>query len=283
MIETIIEGPLWEARNWAASEGAGSIHDDTTAEKLGFRGGTVPGDVHMNQFPPVLLKLFGHEWFETGHLSLNFKNATTDRERVKVVVDIPKADAEQTDVRMEREDGMLVCSGTAGIGNHERSALQTQDLRPCEPKELRILNKLYPGMSLGQYEVFVSADKQIQRFDAGLISDPLECYKDSSLFGGILPAPCTVIEYLWGYPIQAIAPYIEESVGLFGAIEIAFHDGPFFLNQNYQLQSEVICVGQSPQTEYVWYKTNALDASERTIASMIMQGRTMKASSEVYQ
>ena len=43
MIETIMEGPLWEARNWAASEGAGSIHDDTTAEKLGFRGGTVPG------------------------------------------------------------------------------------------------------------------------------------------------------------------------------------------------------------------------------------------------
>jgi len=98
-----------------------------------------------------------------------------------------------------------------------------------------------------------------------------------------LPAPCTVIEYLWGYPIQAIAPYIEESVGLFGAIEIAFQNGPFFLNQNYQLQSEVICVGQSPQTEYIWYKTIALDASERQIASMIMQGRTMKASSKAYQ
>ena len=50
-----MEGPLWAARNWAASEGEGSIHDDTTAEKLGFRGGTVPGDVHMNQFPPMLL------------------------------------------------------------------------------------------------------------------------------------------------------------------------------------------------------------------------------------
>ncbi len=88
MMENVTEGPLWAARNWAASEGEGSIHDDTTAEKLGFRGGTVPGDVHMNQFPPMLLKLFGHKWFETGHLSLNFKNATTDRERVKVVVDI---------------------------------------------------------------------------------------------------------------------------------------------------------------------------------------------------
>ena len=139
-----------------------------------------------------------------------------------MVVDIPKPDAEQTNVRMEREDGMLVCTGTAGVDNYERSAPQTQDLRSCEPKELRILNKLYPGMSLDQYEVFVLADKKIQRFDAGLISDPLRCYKDSSLFGGILPASCTVIEYLWSYSIQAIAPYIEESVGLFGAIEIAF-------------------------------------------------------------
>ena len=120
-MENVTEGPLWAARNWAASEGEGSIHDDTTAEKLGFRGGTVPGDVHMNQFPPMLLKLFGHKWFETGHLSLNFKNATTDRERVKVVVDIPKPDAEQTSVRMEREDGMLVCTGTAGVGNQHMS------------------------------------------------------------------------------------------------------------------------------------------------------------------
>ena len=53
----VITGPIWAARNWSADEGEGSIHDDATASKLGFRGGTVAGDIHMNQFPPVLVKI----------------------------------------------------------------------------------------------------------------------------------------------------------------------------------------------------------------------------------
>ena len=36
----VIKGPLWAARNWSADAGAGSIHDDETAARLGFRGGT---------------------------------------------------------------------------------------------------------------------------------------------------------------------------------------------------------------------------------------------------
>ena len=60
----VSEGPLWSARNWSADEGEVIIHDDATAAELGFRGGTVAGDVHMNQFPPVLLRVFGKEWFE---------------------------------------------------------------------------------------------------------------------------------------------------------------------------------------------------------------------------
>ena len=79
-----IEGPLWAARNWSIDEGAGSIHDNDTATDLGFRGGTVAGDVHMNQFIPVVIETFGNEWFEHGHLSLNFKFATIDLEKVQV-------------------------------------------------------------------------------------------------------------------------------------------------------------------------------------------------------
>ena len=82
--QDVITGPLWPARNWSADAGAGSIHDDDTAEELGFRGGTVAGDVHMNQFPPVLVKIFGEQWFESGNLSLSFKNATIDLEEVQV-------------------------------------------------------------------------------------------------------------------------------------------------------------------------------------------------------
>ena len=32
----VITGPMWAARNWSADAGAGSIHDDDTAEELDF-------------------------------------------------------------------------------------------------------------------------------------------------------------------------------------------------------------------------------------------------------
>ena len=86
----VTTGPMWAARNWSIDAGEGSIHDDATASKLGFRGGTVAGDVHMNQFPPVLIQLFGNEWFERGQLSLDFKNATVDLRRFRCLLSRPK-------------------------------------------------------------------------------------------------------------------------------------------------------------------------------------------------
>lgn len=278
-----INGPLWAARNWSADAGEGSIHDDDTAEELGFRGGTVAGDVHMNQFPPVLVELFGERWFESGNLSLSFKNATIDKEEVQVFAQPLAPGASQTKVWMERADGLLVSSGTAAVGDHSASELRSKDLRPCDPSELRILNRVTPGMSLGEYDVFASPELQFERYDQGLISDPLSMYREASPWGEPVAAPCTIIQYLWGYPIRTLNPYIEGSVGLFGAIEIGYTNGPFLLNRNYHLTSEVICVGQSPQTEYVWYETSAYNESGDLVASMRMQGRSMKASSPAYQ
>lgn len=72
-------------------------------------------------------------------------------------------------------------------------------------------------------------------------------------------------------------------MGLFGAIEIGFVNGPFLLNRNYKISSEVVCVGQSPQTEYVWYDSMAFNESGDVVATMRMQSRAMKASSPEYQ
>lgn len=277
-----IKGPLWAGRNWSADGGAGSIHDDDTAAELGFRGGTVAGDVHMNQFPPVLVELFGPAWFERGNLSLSFKNATIDREHVQVFAEPLAPDANQTRVWMEREDGLLVSTGTAAIGDHSQSELRRKDLRPCDPSELRILNDVRPGMSLGEYEILASPELQFSRYDNDLISDPLPWFRHDSPWGEVVAAPCTIIQYLWGYPIKTLEPLLRGSVGLFGAIEIGFTHGPFLLNRRYKLTSEVICVGQSPQTEYVWYETRAYNEAEALVATMRMQGRSMKASSDAY-
>jgi len=278
----VIKGPLWAARNWSADAGAGSIHDDVTAAELGFRGGTVAGDVHMNQFPPVLIRIFGDEWFEHGNLSLSFKNATVDLEKVQVFARPLRTGESQTEVWMERDDGLLVATGTAAVGDHSCSELRRKDLRPCEPAQLRILNRLHAGMSLGSYEVFADPAKQFHRYDSHLISDPLDWYRRTSPWGEPVAAPCTILEFLWAYPMRGMQPHVGESVGLFGAIEIGFENGPFLMNQAYHLDSEVICVGQSPQTEYVWFETTARSGQGAVAAKMLMQSRVMKASSPEY-
>lgn len=282
MMTDVIEGPLWAARNWSADAGEGSIHDDATASKLGFRGGTVAGDVHMNQFPPVLRRVFGDRWFETGNLSLSFRNATVDQEKVRVFAEQPAEGACQTRVWMEREDGLLVAEGTAAVDDHTGSALRTKDLRPCDPAELRILNCLYPGLSLGRYEVTATPDKQFDRYDRGVISDPIDYWRHGSPWGDVIACPATFIEYLWAYPMKGLSPYVGESVGLFGAIEIGAVNGPFVLGRDYVITSEVVAVGQSPQTEYVWYDSTMADPTGRVVATMRMQSRAMKASSAAY-
>lgn len=278
-----ITGPIWAGRNWSADEGVGSIHDDETAENLGFRGGTVAGDIHMNQFPPVLLKVFGNEWFERGHLSLNFRNATIDQERVQVFAARPEQAGAQTRVWMEREDGMLVCEGTAALGSNEASALRSIDYRPCNPEELRILRRVKPGMSLGEYDVLAKSDKQFDRYDNNLISDPLNWYRYESPWGGPVAAPCTVLEFLWGSSMRGLGPLVEEATSLFGAMEIAFTNGPMLLDQRYHIETAVVCVGQSPKTEYVWYEQNAFDKSGDLVVTLLIQSRAMKASSRLYQ
>ena len=277
-----ISGPAWQARNWSADAGAGSIHDDETASELGFRGGTVAGDVHMNQFPPVLVELFGSEWFETGHLSLQFRNATIDKEPVQVFAEHPATGESQTRVWMERDDGMLVCEGTAGLGDNAASVLRSMDYRPCDPEELRILRRVKPGMSLGSYEVVTSADKQFERYDKELISDPLSWYREESPWGAPVAAPCTVLEFLWGSAMKGLVPLIEESTGLFSGIEINFTNGPMMMEMPYRIDCHVICVGQSPKTEYVWYEQNAYDEAGDLVVTLLIQSRAMKASSPLY-
>ncbi len=113
----VLVGPLRRSVN-NASKVAGSIHDDATATKLGFRGGTVAGSIHLELFPPILLKAFGQRWFERGTISMYFLNATTDREAVRAFVKEPPVDAKdaQVDIWVERDDGMRVAEGTGRSG-----------------------------------------------------------------------------------------------------------------------------------------------------------------------
>ena len=277
----LLESDLRAARNWSA-DASGSIHEDATASKLGFRGGTVAGSIHMDQFPPLLLRAFGTRFFQDGALSLFFLNATTDREAVRACAEEPSGGAEQVRVFMKREDGLDVCAGTASVGDPTKSALRTRDLRPCEPRELRLLRALAPGVKLGEAQVRLGPERQRERIARGLCSGPLDWYTGPSPFGGPIAAPSALVELLWASPTRALAAQVGKAVGLFGAIEVAHLAGPVFLDQAYTVTAQVAAVGQSPKTEYLWFDALASDAEGRGVASMRMQLRFMKASSPLY-
>lgn len=260
-----------------------SIHNDSVAQPLGLRGGTVAGSVHMDQFPPTLLRAFGNEWFETGSLSLNFKNATTDGEPVSVVVTEPSHQTDsQTQVRVEREDGLLVAEGTASCGTAgEATYLHTIDLKPELSSELRIFRSLSPGVVLAEHSGMVLSEDARNKEAAGTITEPLPWYSGPSPWGGPVASPSAIVRMLYRPTSTRTSQLSGGAVGLFGAIEICHVNGPVMADTEYRVQSKVVSVGQSPKTEYVWFDSTAT-FREKTIATMRMQLRYMKASSSLY-
>lgn len=274
-----VRGPLRCPVNRSANQ-RGSIHDDATAQKLGFRGGTVAGSIHMDQFPPMLVERFGAGWFETGSLSLQFRNATTSGEAVSVILG---AGDLQVPVRVERDDGMLVAEGTAGVGDPtEPTYLSSIDLRPePDPSTIRMFGTLRPGDPIPEHQAMVDSSSALRAGLRASITEPLDWYFDDSPWGGAIANPSAVVGLLWQKATRTFGAHSGGAVGLFGAIEIRHHRGPVFVDRPYQVAGEIVAVGQSPKTEYVWFDTRASD-DVGVVAAMRMQLRWMKASSSKY-
>jgi acyl dehydratase len=280
----VISGPVRRPRNLAAHI-VGSIHDDDTAAALGFRGGTVAGSVHLDQFPPLLLQALGQRWFETGSLSLYFRHATTDGEPVQAFVERPPAGADDPQVRawMTTPAGELVAEGTAAVGNPQApSALHERDLRPADPAELRILKALKAGDVLGDFRAPVKSERQWSVIEQEAMTEPLDWYSGPSPWGGPIASPSGVVGLLYRQLLVDAKEAMGEHVGLFGAIEIRFRSGPVFLDRDYRVAGEVAAVSQTPKTEVLWFDSRALDDRDEPVAEMRMMLRQMKQSSPLY-
>lgn len=279
----VISGPVRHGRNLSI-DAEGSIHDDATAQKIGFRGGTVAGDVHLDQFAPLLLEAFGPTWFETGSLSLYFTHATTDGEPVVAFLERPTAgDHVQVKAWMETPEGVGVCQGTAGVGSPlEPSALYARDLRPMKPSALRILAGVVVGEALDGGVLAPRGAEQAIRLQQGLVSEPLDWYAHTTPWGGPIASPLTTAQLLHWEPVQALARRLPPSVGMFGAVEIRYVNGPVLLDERYAVTGVVVAVSDSPKTEVLWYDTVARAAGGEVVATCRMMTRFVKASSPLY-
>ena len=283
-----IVGPVRNGVNLAAQATEG-IHNDDVATAIGFRGGTVAGDIHLDQFAPVLLEAFGPEWFESGSLSLYFKHATLDGEPVIASVAQPSqpivADATATSLAaMKTPEGVVVAEGTASVGPGARqnTALRLRDLRGCDPSVLRILRDVQVGEPFDPIELTPQGQEQTERLRLGLLSEPLPWYSGDSPWGGPIASPLTAAHLLHWEVAQPLSARLPTNVGMFGAIEIAFVNGPIFLDQRYVVTGEIVAVSDSPKTEILWYDTRAHSLSGELVATCRMMTRMVKASSPLY-
>ena len=274
-------GPWRRPVNTSANE-KGGIHDDATATRLGFAGGTIAGSLHMEQFPPMLLELFGDNWWRTGQISLYFLAATMDGEPVRCGVEATSDTRAR--IWMEAEDGRTVMAGTAALGDDAESELTTRLANVRPPEDLRMLADVQIGVA--SPVLSVRADNAAIDARLAVTTEPLPVYEADSAaaaaYGGrVLPMAPTV--HLFRDVETAIAPVRGPFVGLFGAIEIQYLNGPLVAEREYTLQGQALALSTSPKTEILWYEATLTDPTSATpVARMVKMDRLMKNASPLW-
>lgn len=286
---TIISTGICHPRNLSITA-KGSIHDDETATELGFRAGTVAGDIHLEQFGGILVSAFGQQWCEMGTLSMYFMHATADAEPVEATLDIgssatPLHNA-QVVARMQTPEGITVAEGTASVGTTSTpTALYSRDRRPVDASTLKMLRHAHSGRQLETITRKAQGADQVRRHSQGIMTAPLDWYVKDSPWGGPICSPLTSCRLLVAGMTETIEKECGEFVGLYGAIEIRHHNGPLMLDVDYTVTGRVLDVSDSPKTEVLWFTTEAREAGKpnsEPVASLTMMTRLLKDSSPLY-
>lgn len=265
-------GPFRTPRNMAA-EVRGSIHDDNTAQKLGFRGGTVAGSVHMDQFIPRLLDLYGPAWFETGGLSLYFMQATVDREPVQAIVE---AGPDRARLSMTNEAGAQVLTGTASAHPDPAAELagRMAGQAPVAPQDLRILG----GLEVGAEELDIPVRIEPEHLERHLeiITETAPAYAQ-----GVLP-PSQVVGLAHQTRARSMARAAQPHVALYGALEVQQLAGPLKAGVDYVARTRILKLTESPKTENSWH-TVTFARDGRDVGRVTFYLRFLKASSPLWR
>jgi hypothetical protein len=259
----------------SAAEVKGSIHDDATASKLGFRGGTVAGSIHMDQFVPGLIKLYGERWFETGGLSLYFTKATVDSEAVQATVE---AGPDRARLTMHDEAGDQICEGTASPGRDPDSELarRIEAQVAAAPGALRILAALEIGEEQRDIPVRIEPADLLKSLET--LTEPLPAYRDALIL------PPSFLVRLTHQVRKHVLGKATSAVGLFGALETEQLAGPLRAGVDYVARTRMLKLTESPKTENAWYEVIVADKTgARDVARVVYYLRFMKGSSALYR
>ncbi len=273
-----------------------SIHDNETAQKLGFKGGTIEGPTHFSQFAPLCVALWGTRWLAQGSLSAHYRNACFEGEKVRALVAKPKDNATHTTIRMEREDGTEILRGTAAVGaDNPPSALEQRISELSPPQTPVILRDVRVGMRTKRITVRMDAIQHMGALYPFSLAQKLEAITEPSPWYAAEGAasspwkqaiiPVEMVSVLLNYSSDAAAfPVRKPVVGLFADQEIRMHSGPLFVGQPYEMDREIVALSGSRRTESLWIGTRVFSpGSDDVLATMLLNAAYMKASYPGYE
>jgi hypothetical protein len=273
-VATMLKGEFRHPRNLHQGSD-GSIHNDATASKLGFKGGTVPGSVHMDQFVPMILKTYGDAWFEQGDISTYFTQATVDDEAVRAEL---APGAERARLTMFNEPGAVILEGTASMAAPDAASelLKRMEMQePAQSGRLRILGEIKVGDENRDLIVQVPIEHLKRTLET--ITETIPAYAEEH----ILP-PSQVVHLAHLTRTSAMAKQ-KKAVGLFGALQVQHLRGPFRAGVDYRARTRILKLTESPRTENVWYDVTFQPADGGDdVGSMLYCLRFMKASSPLW-
>lgn len=265
--------------------GHGSIHDDDVAAGLGFASGAIEGPVHFSQFVPVLMTLWGDEWLTSGTISVHYSAPCVAGEQVRAFAEAPADGARTARIWMEKEDGTVVLSGSAAVGELTEQSEPTEARRRLEgarpPVSLRILDQLHvgqrapttdvridPGVHLGDLYPF-TIDQKLAAITERLAWYDLEPGAGSPWEAPVLPIE--MVSVLFQYTDNGFA-LRQPSVGLFMDQEITMRRGPVFVGVDYRLDRTVVALSESRRTESFWIEHVLTDPADgEVVATGLLQ------------
>jgi len=284
----------WRAPENLIRASTASIHDDDVAKSVGMRGGTIQGTIHLSMFAPLAQKIFGDRWFEQGTVSMYFTFATTDKEEVRAIIELPPDTTKEMlpiatkDVQVkawaEMKTGQQIMTGTVSIGSpKEPSYLQAVELKNSKHEELRILARYKVGDELPSKDILLT--QEVSNSELRRITDQLEYYKgkDKTPWGNAILNPTALFEAMaLGFEHTSTDEF--KAVPLYGATELRNINGPALIGVPYIAKGKFVCIGVSRKTEY-FYLDSTLEQKEtgKIVASMRLLYRFMKASSPLYK
>ncbi len=271
-----------------------SIHDDATAQKLGFQGGTIEGPTHFSQFAPLCENLWGKAWFETGCISAHYRNPSFEGEEVQAILAKPAPGAKQCKIQMVKRDGTEVLHGTASVGSDGAATALDQRLTELKPlADPVILHDVKLGMKTGRQTVRMGFDQnmgELYPFSLSeklkVITEPSSYYRREENSGNPWGRPIIPIEMLsvlFQYRSRDDRlPIKGPAVGLFADQEIRLMRGPLFVGEDYETEREVIALSGSRRTESLWVRTTVFADDDTPVAKMLLNLASIKDSYAPY-